>query len=149
MAEMKQNYPTKGGSEYKPDAYEGGGIATAVKDKAKDLASQAGDMATQAKEKVQDWASTAAGKAGDAKSSVGGSMESLAGKIREKAPAEGMFGSAASEVADTVEAAGSYLRDSDFADIGEDVTNVIRRYPIPSILIGIGLGFLLARATRS
>ena len=29
------------------------------------------------------------------------------------------------------------------------MTNMIRRNPIPAVLIGIGIGFLLARATRS
>jgi hypothetical protein len=30
--------------------------------------------------------------------------------------------------------------------MAEDVTNLIRRNPIPALLIGIGAGFLLARA---
>jgi hypothetical protein len=29
------------------------------------------------------------------------------------------------------------------------MTNLIRRHPIPAVLIGIGLGYLLARMTRS
>ena len=33
--------------------------------------------------------------------------------------------------------------------IGEDLTGMIRRNPVPALLIGIGLGFLIARATRS
>jgi hypothetical protein len=30
-----------------------------------------------------------------------------------------------------------------------DLTNLIKRNPIPSLLIGVGLGFLLARITSS
>jgi hypothetical protein len=33
--------------------------------------------------------------------------------------------------------------------MADDMTNLIRRYPIQSLLVGIGVGFLLAKATRS
>lgn len=126
-----------------------GGAGSAMKEKARDMASGAAEVAGQAKEKAQEWASTAAEKAGEARATVGQGMESIAGKIREKGPQQGMLGSATSSVADTVEAAGTYLQEHDFADMGKEVTNLIRRYPIPTLLVGIGLGFLLARATRS
>jgi len=155
MAETKQGYPQSSGysqgksGEYRSETSDAAAIGTAVKDKAKELASSAGEMATQAKEKAQQWASTASSKVSDARCSVGDGIESLAGKIRDKSPQGGMLGSAAEGVADTVEAAGSYLRDTEFSEMGHDMSNVIRRYPIQSILVGIGLGFLLARATRS
>jgi hypothetical protein len=31
--------------------------------------------------------------------------------------------------------------------MGEDLTNLIRRNPLPAVLVGIGIGYLLARAT--
>jgi uncharacterized membrane-anchored protein YhcB (DUF1043 family) len=31
----------------------------------------------------------------------------------------------------------------------DDLTNLIRRNPIPALFVGIGIGFLLARVTRS
>ena len=34
-------------------------------------------------------------------------------------------------------------------EIGDDLTNLIRRNPIPALLLGVGVGFLLARAIRS
>lgn len=156
MADTNQGFS---GSQYKPSTFSGG-VGTAVKDKAKELASSAGELAEQAKEKVQDWAGTATTQAKDlasaavnkvsgARSSVGEGIESLADKIRDKGPHEGMLGTATSGVADTMHSAGAYLRDHDFSEMGKDVTNVIRRYPVQSLLIGIGLGFLLARATRS
>jgi hypothetical protein len=33
--------------------------------------------------------------------------------------------------------------------VGENLTDLVRRYPIPALLIGFGLGFLAARMTRS
>lgn len=115
--------------------------ATAALDTARDMASQAGKKASEA-------ASYVSQKAEDATSAVGSSMKNLAGTIRESAPREGMLGSAGSAVAGTLESSGRYLEEHGLSGIGEDLTDVIRRNPIPALLIGIGVGFLIARATR-
>jgi hypothetical protein len=52
-------------------------------------------------------------------------------------------------VAGALESSGRYLEEQGLSGIGEDLTNLIRRNPLPAILLGIGLGFLLARATTS
>jgi len=133
--------------------FSGGGVATAVKDKAKDITKDitagAADLAYQAKDKAQEWASTASGKIDSARSTLGSGLESAAGQIRDKGPREGLFGSTTSNVAEGVESAGAYLREHDFSEMGKDMTNLIRRYPIQSLLVGIGVGFLLARSTSS
>jgi hypothetical protein len=51
-------------------------------------------------------------------------------------------------VADTLGAAGSYLQEKNLEHMAGDVSDLIRRYPIPSLLIGLGIGYLLARSTR-
>jgi hypothetical protein len=117
------------------------GAATAALETARDYASQAGKKAGEA-------ASYVGQKAEDAASAVGTGMKSLAGTIRESAPREGMLGSAGSAVASTLESGGRYLEEHGLSGIGEDLTEVIRRNPIPALLIGIGVGFLIARATR-
>jgi hypothetical protein len=33
-------------------------------------------------------------------------------------------------------------------DFGETVSNLIRRYPLPALLVGFGVGFLLAKVLR-
>ena len=38
--------------------------------------------------------------------------------------------------------------DQGFSGLAEDMTTMIRRNPIPALLIGFGLGFLLARTFR-
>jgi hypothetical protein len=111
-------------------------------DKAKDVASSVG-------ERARDVASNIGQRAEDATSSVGGSMKSLAGQIRDHGPREGMMGGATSAVADTLEKGGRYLQEEGLRGIGEDLTGLIRRNPIPAILVGVGVGFLLARATTS
>ena len=137
---------------------------SSVTEKAKDIASSAaqtaGQTAAGATQKARDMASSAAHTASDlasavgqraeeATSTVGGRMRSLAGTLRENLPDEGMMGSAGSAVADTLERGGRYLEQEGLRGIGEDLTNVIRRNPIPAVLVGIGLGFLVARSLRS
>ncbi|HUH00886.1 MAG TPA: hypothetical protein VML75_02760 [Kofleriaceae bacterium] len=58
--------------------------------------------------------------------------------------AEGLR-STSDKVASKLEGAGEYLRDSDAKSMGQDVTNLIRRHPKASIMVGLGLGFLVYR----
>jgi uncharacterized protein YjbJ (UPF0337 family) len=81
-------------------------------------------------------------------STVGEKMESLADVIRDKAPREGAVGTAATTVAEKLDAAGSYLQANDMDHVMNDLSGMIRRYPVPALLIGLGLGYLLARSTR-
>jgi hypothetical protein len=116
--------------------------ASNAMDTAKDVAAAAGKKASEA-------ASYVGQKAEDATTAVGSSMKSLAGTIRDSGPHEGMLGNASSAVASTLESGGRYLEQHGLKGIGEDLTNVIRRNPIPTLLIAVGLGYLVARATRS
>lgn len=94
---------------------------------------------------VQELGETAAGQVKSATVAVGEQMESLAENIREKAPQSGIVASAATTVADQVESAGLYLQKNDFANMTQDLSALIRRYPLHSLLLGVGLGYLLAR----
>ena len=87
----------------------------------------------------------AAEKVADATKTVGGKMSSVAGTIRENAPQEGTIASAAKTVANQLDDAGSYLQDNTFKHMARDVTGLIRRYPIHSLLIGLGVGYLFSR----
>jgi ElaB/YqjD/DUF883 family membrane-anchored ribosome-binding protein len=110
--------------------------------KTKDVASSTFQMAGDA--------ATAIGhKAEEAVDTVGEKMKSLAGTIRENAPTGGLWGSAGSGVADTLESGGAYLQEHNLHGMAADVTNLIRRYPVQAILVGLGVGFLVGRAVRS
>jgi len=74
-------------------------------------------------------------------------MQSLAGTLRENLPQSGVLGSASSTLASGLENTGRYLQQEGIKGMAEDVTNMIRRNPLPAMLIGISLGFILARAT--
>jgi Tfp pilus assembly protein PilF len=75
-------------------------------------------------------------------------MTDVAQTIREKAPISGPVADAANTAATTLERAGTYLQEQDLADMRADLEGIIRRHPIESLLIGLGIGYLLARSTR-
>jgi hypothetical protein len=114
--------------------------ADAVKDKAKQAGEYVKDKAGQAGEFVRD-------KAEQATTSAGKGMESLAGTIRDRGPQAGIMGRATSTVADTLDRTGHYLEDQGLSGMAEDLTTLVRNHPLPAVLVGIGLGFMLARLT--
>jgi uncharacterized protein YjbJ (UPF0337 family) len=120
-------------------------MGRAALDTAQSVAKNASQTMSDVKNKAQDLGSTVTEKAGNATTSLGGGMTSLAGVIRQNAPAEGTVGSAASAVAERLDAAGSYLQENGFENMARDLSGVIRRYPLQSLLIGFGLGYLVAR----
>jgi len=113
-----------------------------VRDTASNVADRAKDMASNVADTARDWASTAGHKVSDAASSVGSGLGSLASSARENVPG-GEY------VADALESGTRYFQEHSFRDMADDLSGVIRRNPIPALLIGIGIGFLLARSTRS
>ncbi|HWY85996.1 MAG TPA: hypothetical protein VNX28_04685 [Gemmataceae bacterium] len=138
-------------ASYQQEKKDFGNQVSNLADKAKDIATDAGakakDAASSVVQKVGDAASFMGKKAEDATSAIGSGMKSLGGTIRDNTPDKGMFGTAGGAVADSLESSGRYLQDHGLGGIGEELTNLIRRNPIPAILIGIGVGFLVARAT--
>jgi len=127
--------------------------ATSVTEKAKDfaggVADKAKEAASSAAQSAGEAASTVGHKAEDATAAVACGMKSLAGSIREHTPQGGVLGTASSTIAETLESGSRYLQEEGLKGIGEDLTNVIRRNPLPALFVGIGLGYLIARATRS
>ena len=117
-------------------------------DKAQQVASTVQDKAQQAMDKAQDIGQQAADKADAATTTVGEKMTDVAQTIRQKAPATGTAATVADTAADTLERAGTYLQQQDLNDMRADLENIIRRYPVQSLLIGLGVGYLLARGTR-
>jgi hypothetical protein len=103
------------------------------------------NVATNVERKAEQAANALASKA----SAIGDKMSTVAGKIREKAPADGRLSSAAESVASGMERAGNYMREHDLRSVGNDLSDVIRRNPVPAALVGVGVGFILGRALMS
>jgi len=117
-------------------------VAGTVMDKAKDAASSVASGVGSA-------ASYVGQKAEDATEAVGHGMRNLGSTIKHKGPDSGVLGSATSGVGGALESAGQYLEEHGLSGIGKDVTSLIRRYPFAALCVGISMGYLLARATRS
>jgi ElaB/YqjD/DUF883 family membrane-anchored ribosome-binding protein len=112
-----------------------------VRDKAEDVVDDVKDKASQVGNQVAD-------KADAATTTVGEKMTDVAQAIRQRAPVSGPVADAADTAADTLQRAGTYLQEQDLADMRADLEGIIRRHPIESLLIGLGVGYLLARSMR-
>lgn len=115
-------------------------------DKAKEAASHAGEAI---KDTAAAVGQSAAHKAEQATTAVGSGMQSLADTVRQHTPESGMLGSASRTVADTLDQTGKYIEDRNLSGMMEDLTGLIKRNPIPAVLIGLGVGFLIGRTLRS
>jgi ElaB/YqjD/DUF883 family membrane-anchored ribosome-binding protein len=115
------NNPSEHGSTHReqgrPDMGRGSESSSTmgtVKDKARDVASGAAELAGQAKEKVQEWGSTIASGAQHAWDATSRQTRELASDVAERAE-----------------------------NAWEGLGNTIRRYPVASVLIAAGVGFIL------
>lgn len=116
-------------------------------DKAKQMTSDVKDAARDAQHKAEAVASDVNVRADETMTTAGEKMEELAQTVRDKAP-EGKLGDVAYTAANKLEEGGRYLQEADLESIRSDLERVIRERPIESLLIGFGIGYLLARATR-
>jgi hypothetical protein len=119
----------------------------ALCDKGGQIIDKARDIAGNVADRAKDMACSIAQKAQDATHAVGGGIQSLGSTVRDKLPHSGAVGSAASTLAGGLESGGHYLKEEGLKGIGTDLTNLIRRNPVPAILVGVAVGFILARVT--
>jgi hypothetical protein len=106
-------------------------------------------LAESYKSSAQNLAGAAAERADDAISAVGERMSGLAGTIRQSGPREGVLGSATGTVAETLKTGGEYLKEHGLKEMGEDMTNLVKRYPVQSLLVGFGFGLLIGMTLSS
>jgi uncharacterized protein YjbJ (UPF0337 family) len=107
-----------------------------------------GNLAEDTKTKVQELNTRASEGLNEAKAAVGKKIGSLAETIRRNVPQEGSVGSTTHSVANSLSAAGSYLEEHTFEDFSKDMTSIIRRYPLQSLLVGVGIGYLMSRGSE-
>jgi len=110
-----------------------------VKAKAQETAHEAKDVVTAGVEKAKELASAGVDKA-----------KELGRAALDRADdAVTSVGSGVRTVGDTIEQGGRYLEERDLGGMASDFGSLIRRNPVPAVLVGICVGFLLARAFRS
>jgi hypothetical protein len=128
-------------------------LASSVADKvgevASDVTAKAQDWAANVAHKAQETATAAVDKTNDGIAAVGQRMSAFGGTVRQAAPKNGVIGSAATTVAGELEAGGRYLEGHGIKDMGTDLTNLVRQYPLQSLLAGFGIGCLLGMTITS
>jgi ElaB/YqjD/DUF883 family membrane-anchored ribosome-binding protein len=96
--------------------------------------------------KGEDFVDRATEKARETAEAVGerlsGASEAIQGKLRETGEEAGEV---VNTVSEKIRSSVHYLEESNMQEVIDDVTVLIKRYPIQAVLIGAGIGFLLAR----
>jgi hypothetical protein len=108
---------------------------------------RAKDVASAVAHTAEDAAAYVGQKAEETTAAVAGGLKSLGNTIRDNTPQGGMVGEASAAVASSLESTGRYLQEEGLEGIAGEVTNLIRRNPIAAVLVGIGIGVLLAKLT--
>lgn len=123
------------------------GVVDGIKNAAGYVAGQTKDAASYAARGVASAGSYLDHKAEDATASIGSGLQAAGDAIHHNLPQDGPIGRGSTVVAETFTSAGKYLEREGLEGIANDFSSLIKRNPIPALLIGFGLGFLMARAT--
>lgn len=117
------------------------GVASQALDKARETAGNVGQTLSNA-------AATAAHKAEDWTHAAGSGLKDFGQALEENAPREGFVGGASQAVASGIRESGRYLEEEGIRGMWDDLTGLVRNYPIPAILVGLGVGFCIGRTLR-
>ena len=121
--------------------------------KAQEAAASVGEMASHAGSAVGAMANQAAcdvgKKADELTASAGAGIQQWGDRLSKNAPHSGVLGNASQAIARTVKDGGEYLEDAKLSGITEDIAQLVRRNPIPAVLIALGLGWFAAHKLRS
>ena len=112
---------------------------------AQDVGQKAQQAASVVAEKGREAMQQAGEQADRAAASVGTQMASAADTLRSRLPGDGVMHDAGERVASAIEAGGHYLEDQKLSGSMEDLTELVKKYPLQSIALGVGIGFLFAR----
>jgi hypothetical protein len=109
------------------------------------------DIASRTKQTAGEWANTASETMDRQRQNVSAGLGRVASTLHEKAaniPGGPRAVEATHRVADGMESAASYLREHDLADMGNDLLNICRKYPVQTLVSAIAVGFLVGRSVR-
>ena len=122
---------------------------TNATDKAKEAVASAGQMARHAVSASEAMACQAASDVGQRANNltarVGSEIHEIGDSMERSMPHSGVLGAASQAVAESVKSGGEYLEDAKLSGMVDDVASLIRKNPIPSVLISMGIGWFVAR----
>lgn len=106
------------------------------------------DTVKEAASAIQDAAQKPMAAAGRIARQAGDTLKSAADRLRARVPVSGMVGTVADIVTGGVKQAATRLEEQGFRGITQDVVAVAGRYPVQTLLLGFGCGYLLGRCRR-
>jgi ElaB/YqjD/DUF883 family membrane-anchored ribosome-binding protein len=126
-----------------------GGSATAARMKLS-------EKAAEAKEKVADFGRKTVDNLDESRKRVAGALDQTAAKLHSGGEQLlGVAHTAADQISDVahgtgdkLQAAADYIRATDVKAMGEDLKDIVKRYPGPALAAAAVLGFLVARGFR-
>jgi ElaB/YqjD/DUF883 family membrane-anchored ribosome-binding protein len=141
-----------------------GSSGTSNTDQSTGLADKASSALGSAKEKLADVGSSVRERAGSAKDSFADALESGAEKLRQRTGDSGLAGANATggstaiaddriaqvttKVAGGMDATAGWLRDADLDSLKASVENQVKEHPGRTLLIAVGVGYLLGKALK-
>jgi ElaB/YqjD/DUF883 family membrane-anchored ribosome-binding protein len=132
-------------SDMREKISEGAGTARAWGEKAGDQAKEAAQAAAA---KTKEATSGIVGAVTEKVQEVAAGASELAGKAKDTAQEwASSVGDAAVQVKDKAQAAAGVATEK-VGELGQDVTTLIRRYPLSALLVAAGAGFLLGQVLR-
>lgn len=126
-----------------------GGAATAARMKLS-------EKAAEVKEKAADFGRKTVENLDESRKSTAGALDQAAAKLHSGGDqlsgaahtAADQISSVAHGTADKLEAAADYIRKTDLKGMGEDLKDIVKRYPGPALAAAAVLGFIVARSLR-
>jgi len=129
------------------------------------LADRARDLAGSAQEKLADVGSTVRDRAGSMKDSLADALDSGADKLRNRmaggdaqlagatssgsvAVSDGRMAQVSDKVAGGMHSAADWLRDADLDGIKSGIEHQVKEHPGRTLLVAVGLGYLIGKAFR-
>ena len=128
------------------------------------LADRAGTALGAAKDKLADVGSSVRERAGSAKASLADALESGADKLRQRTGDSGLAGAntaggttaiaddriaqVTTKLAGGMDATAGWLRDADLDSLKASVETQVKEHPGRTLLIAVGLGYLLGKALK-
>jgi hypothetical protein len=139
-----------------------GGYSGSMSDEGQSVTDRARDIAGSAEEKLADVGSTVRERAGNAKDSLAGALEAGADKLRQRSGdgqlagagganvsmGDGRMAKVTTSVAGRMDATAHWLRDADLDGLRTGLETQVKEHPGRTLLLAVGVGYLLGKALR-
>jgi hypothetical protein len=114
------------------------------------------EKAAEVKDRVADFGRKAVDNIDESRRSTAGALDQTAAKLHSGGDqlssaahtAADQISGVAHETADKLRAAADYIHETDLKAMGEDLKDIVKRYPGPVLAVAAALGFLVARGLR-